>query len=234
MDIVYPLKQFGSRFNDDELRLSLRGVHANLRMDIGRLFIFGYTPQWLVGEHTLIRMEDRGDKAMNLRAKYAAMCDLKTLSDPFLLLDDDHMFLQPTTTVALHAKGPLSALVAQYRATAHGRYLRNCLDVLVARGLPSRNYQIHYPLVMDKAVLRECVALMRKPMVMGSLYGNIRQWPTTEVQADFRLNTPQDWERLRNGHFVSLAPRPDDAVMRWLAQCLPEPSRWEQPVAVAA
>lgn len=233
---MYPLKRGASLLDNAELRLSLRGLY-NLEMPLQTLWIFGDRPAWLHGARH-VPMEDRGDKALNLTAKYRAMVDEPELSDPFLLLDDDHIFLKPTREIALHTMGALWTLARQYRGKTHGRYLQAALEALTQRGLPSRNYQIHYPLLIDKGALRASLELMKRPMVMGSIYGNILQGPTTEVVADFRINTESDYRRLQDSHFVSFAPVVQAHYLSWVQKQLPRPSSWEsapsEPAAAAA
>lgn len=232
IDIVYPIKQGGSRVNDLELRYSLRSVEACLRLPVRNLYIFGFMPGWLHGA-TNIAMRDVGDKANNLRAKYQKMCELEVLSDPFLLLDDDHIFLAPTAEIPLHTRGMLSEHTSQ--SGMYGTYLRNAYQVLLAAKLPTRNYQIHYPMLLAKGILARTVALMTKPMVMASIYGNLLDGPTRELGSDFRVRQPKDFVGLSAGPFLSFPPYLRPEWTKFLAQRFPTASRWEdQPKQVAA
>jgi hypothetical protein len=233
IDLVYPLKAGGSRLNDAELRWSLRSAAQHLQLPIGEVYLFGHRPEWLSGV-IHVPMDDRGDKAENLKAKYRRMCDTVELSDPFLLLDDDHIFLAPTSEIPAHTRGPLAALCREYRGTAHGRYLQAALNALTEQGLPSRNYQIHYPMLIDKATLRRAVALMRRPMVMGSIYGNLVNGPTVEVTKDFRANNDADFRRLVDGPFMSLSPAVRARIpelVKLLDRTFATPSPWERQAA---
>jgi hypothetical protein len=239
LDLVYPLKRGGSRTHplaDEELRYSLRAM-SNLRLegfDAARLVLLGYLPPWLrSGEGHPIRhipMDDKGDKAENLVAKYKRMVDDGEISDPFLLLDDDHVFLKPTTAIPLHTKGELKTLCDEYRGSTHGKYLKNCHDLLTKAGLPTKNYQLHFPLLIHKDILRTVLAMIDRPTVMGSLYGNLIDGETVEVTRDFKLNKPHDYEALKDGPFVSLADGQMRVAMvrKWLAKLLPEKSKWER------
>jgi hypothetical protein len=232
IDLVYPLRQGGSRLHDAELRYSLRSVEENLHMDLGRLFLFGHKPSWLYGA-VHIRMEDTGDKANNLREKYRRMCALDELSDPFLLLDDDHLFLHPTTEVPLYTMGALLDLCNKYAGRVHGRYLSAAYRQLVRKGLPLRNYQIHHSMLIHKEPLRQAIALMTSPMVMGSIYGNIVNGPTVEVERDFRVNRQKDWLALKDGPFVSFSPVLLPEWYAFLKERFPQPTRYEQAESLA-
>lgn len=225
IDIAYPLRSGGSLTGDSELRYSLRSVACFVRLPIGELRIFGYRPPWL-RDAIVERMSDRADKALNLRAKYEAMV-ASDLSDPFLLLDDDHIFLAPTDAIPCHARGTLAAAAAEVKGSRYGRYMTAALDALVRADLPTRNYQIHYPILVAKDTLRQALALMTEPMVMASLYGNIQTGPTTEVGADFKLGLPRDLRKV--GAFVSLMNGSTryPEIRDLLAARLPDSSRWE-------
>jgi hypothetical protein len=234
VDLAYPLREGGRPGNDDlEMRLSLRSIHKHLRLPLsGRVFLYGHRPRWLTENAVHVPMRDPSDKAMNLRAKYEAMVEDERLSDPFLLLDDDHVFLQETTSIAMPvSRQSLERLAAEYGGRTHGTYLRNCLEALRANGLSERNFQLHYPILVRKEVLALAVALMDRPMVMGSLYGNLQTGPRFETDRDFKCNGLNDWRRLRSGPFVSLS----DSGMRrhpirhWVEGLFPERSPWEAP-----
>lgn len=226
MDIVYPIKKGGSKSEDAELRYSLRSLERHLRVDVRDLFIFGYLPSW-VRDAQHIPMEDRRDKAINLREKYRRMCSVGELSNPFLLLDDDHIFLRDTAEVPLHTNGELKDLVRKYIGTTHGRYLSAALRRLVHAKLPARNYQIHYPLLIHKETLASAVSMMRAPMVMGSIYGNLLDGPTVEVAHDFRVNTEEEFQQHSAGPFMSLPPRQRPDWLAFLTDRFQTPSRWE-------
>lgn len=233
IDLVYPIKRGGSKSGDAELRYSLRSVSANLHLELRDLYIVGYQPKWLK-DATNLPMTDTNDKAINLREKYRRMCITAELSDPFLLLDDDHMFLQPVSSIELHSKGMLIDLCKRYAGSIHGRYLRAAYDRLRAEKMPLVNYQIHYPMLIDKKMLRASVAMMNRPMVMGSIYGNLIDGPRTEIKTDYRVNTVAEFESRKEGPFMSLPPLQKPDWLAFLEKRFSEPSRWEAAVEVAA
>ena len=167
MDIAYPVKHGASLMDDLEIFLSLRSVQQNLA-DVGRVFAFGHLPAYLRDvQH--VPMDDGGDKARNLWAKYRAMIE-SDLSDPFLLMDDDIFFLRPVSEHPLYYGGSLPALVEEHKDRAYGRYMAQTLNLLRTHGLPERNFQLHQPLLIDKRTLEmACDIAGDLPCVMGSL-----------------------------------------------------------------
>lgn len=230
IDLAYPLRKGASRLDDLEIRYSLRSIEANLQLEVGRLFLYGHRPDWLRAAE-LVRMQDGIDKALNLQRKYAAMCADDRLSDPFLLLDDDHIFLAPTDDIRLRTCGTLAHHLEIHSGGNYGRNGRNALALLRAHRLPERNYQPHYPMLIHKPILRQVLEIAADaPVLMGSIYGNLApDQPSVEVIKDFKLFHMSEFERLRAGPFVSL----NNNTMRygrvrgWLEGMFSIPGRWE-------
>lgn len=228
LDVVYPLRRKGSTYGDNELRYSLRGIERNMAVDaIGTVWLYGHRPEWVRDiEH--VKMDDYYDKAVNLQRKYEAMMANAALSDPFLLMDDDHFFLAPTTAIPLYARGTLDEH-APRRPGIYGAYMRAAMHALRAAGLPTRNYQIHFPMLIEKARLAKTLAIMTKPMVMASVYGNVGDGPAIETPNDFRVTAENDLHFFIDAPYCSVVDamllRVEAAI---LAKRLPTPSRWER------
>lgn len=231
LSLVFPLKEGGRPDDNIELRWCLRSIEKHLRIPVGEVFVFGHRPRWLSGDVHHIPMRDQGDKAMNLRAKYDRMVNTDAISSPFLLLDDDHIFMAETTEIPLHTWGDFLPFLTQFGKQTQAVYMRAAYDALVARGLPTRNYQVHYPLLIHKPVLAEAVSMMTKPAVMGSIYGNLIGGPSVEITADFKLNTTDDFRRLRASPFISVSDRglARLGVRAFFTAAFPQKSRWEAP-----
>lgn len=248
IDLVYPLQQGASKADDMEIRYSLRSAATNLRVTLRYVHLVGHRPDWLRVKHIPVA-DDTGDKALNLIRKYRAMCDSPEISDPFLLLDDDHMFLAPTDDLRLRAKGSLEELANKLSAKKYGWYLLNALGLLREHGLPERCFQMHYPMLIHKATLRRALDIIGDtPATMGSVYGNLADQEVVEVAEDCRINNVIDYQRLRDAPFVSLgepsvltalhkSPTGPKLVRvhlaRFLAERFPDPSPWEIPGGTA-
>jgi hypothetical protein len=92
MDIMYPLGN-GSKYNDDELRYSLRSVEKHLK-GYDRVFIVGRLPGWLKKETVVhIKVDDVGRKHESIYLKILAAIDAG-ISPVFQFWNDDHFLLQ--------------------------------------------------------------------------------------------------------------------------------------------
>ena len=240
IDLVYPLKRGASQWADNEIRYSLRSVAENLRLPVRDVYLVGDKPGFLDVAH--IPMEDHFEKSIALMQKYRAACESDEVSDPFLLLDDDHIFLRETSEIPLMAGGMLGKLMQRQwfqQRKRYGAYLYNCLVLLRRHKLPERNYQIHYPMLIHKEPMREVLRMAEGVgTVMGSLYGNLVREPTVETPIDFRVNSAKAWDFVKNGPFMSIEERlkhvdAQNGALRiirvepFLRRRFPGPSRWE-------
>src|ERR1035438_10130107 len=91
VDVVYKLGS-GSDNNNDELRYSLRSL-SKFR-DLGKVYIVGYKPDFI--QNVIhIPMEDifKSNKDANLIEKLSAAAKCPDISDCFLNMSDDQIFL---------------------------------------------------------------------------------------------------------------------------------------------
>lgn len=87
MDIFIPL---GGVQNNDyrELRFTLRSIEKHMQ-DIGRLFIAGDIPDWLVGVEHLKVDDIEGDARGSVQKKLLSFCKVEDATEDFLFTHDD-------------------------------------------------------------------------------------------------------------------------------------------------
>lgn len=92
IDVVYPLANV-SRFSNNELKFSLRSLekHVTGYRDI---WVIGNNPSWNNGKIKHIQAFDKGMKAINILEKIRLACLCPEISDTFLYINDDHIFLR--------------------------------------------------------------------------------------------------------------------------------------------
>lgn len=150
IDVVYTVGT-ESRWQDNELRYSLRSVEKNFS-DLGRVWIVGHKPAWLTGVVHL-PMEDvhKHNKDANLIDKILAACRAG-VSEQFVFCSDDQVFLQPIRFADMR---PLhyENLTAKdkWGGGSWWRRMQATRDVLVSRGIsPVRNFDSHCPTPYDR------------------------------------------------------------------------------------
>lgn len=173
MDIVYPI---GKSNNDHrELRYSLRSL--SLLKNVGNVWIIGEKPKWIKNVTHIPRSDDMGDKQLNVIEKIRLACQYKKLSDNFILMNDDFFYLEETE-VKNYICGNLKEKVEDYKEkypySIYTQALNNCRRILKMFELPEKDYEIHYPITINKTKFKE---IFNKLKLTGtsthrSIYGN--------------------------------------------------------------
>lgn len=173
MDIVYPIGKSNNDYR--ELRYSLRSLkYLN---NVGKVWIIGEKPDWIQNVVHIPRTDDMGDKQLNVIEKIKLACQYKKLSDNFILMNDDFFYLEQTEVknyICGQLKEKIEWYEEKYPYSIYTTALKNCRRILKTLGLEQKDYEIHYPIVINKEKWRE---LFHKLKITGSsthrsLYGN--------------------------------------------------------------
>lgn len=159
IDIVYPWKRSGT------WELSRSIMFANLNIEHRLIFVIGDDPKMGSGV-VHIGYVDKSDPNTNIIHKALAACDNPMISDPFLLMSDDHFVLKPVAEWPFAQRGNMKVSRGPY-----GKILANTIAECQKRGLPILNYDCHRPMLIHKAPYKASYAGV-KACVPKSLYGN--------------------------------------------------------------
>jgi hypothetical protein len=175
MDVVYVTRDG----DNPELRYSLRTL---TNVDHDRVWIIGGAPNWInftaVTHHK--RRQD-GSPYSSTRSHIKAACNIAEVSDPFMLWNDDFYAMCEIGVVPLYHRGPMEPLLEKYAnlKTAWGKGLRGTAALMEERGLlaGAMSYDVHLPLVVHKAEMREALRLAKTIDVnaihLRTLYGAV-------------------------------------------------------------
>lgn len=115
-----------------------------------------------------------------MREHIAAACNLKQISDPFMLWNDDFFAMRPVGDIPLYHGGPMHAMVTKVAnaKTPWARGLRATNEFLHDWNFENPlTYDIHLPLIVYKRAMREALRWSRDSGVDGihtrTIYGNI-------------------------------------------------------------
>lgn len=248
VDVVYTLGS-GSRWDDNELRYSLRSLEKYASR-LGRVFVVGHKPEWLAGVvHVPADDVHHCNKDANLIDKI--LLAIKAgCSKRFIFASDDQLLLAPVD---------LSTVPAMYGEDLTGKdewkdgrwwkRLQSTRDYLVSRNLPVLNYDTH---VFQPFDAKEFVRVASEApyadglgFCINTLIHNASK-PTNAVPINGRkLNIDNDtWnlERIRksSGGKMFLGYNDNgltDTLKRFLAERFPDISKYETddiPQAIAA
>jgi hypothetical protein len=238
IDVVYPIGT-GSIWQNNELRFSLRSVEKHLK-NYRNIFIVGRDPRFTQGI-TILQMEDASNynASKNIYEKIMHACICEDLSDDFLFMNDDYFLLQDidATKVPFYYKGTLEEYTKKcvpgntYRDT-----LNNAVASLKRSKLPTKNFDVHAPMIYSKKFFTEILSHCNWKLPYGhaikSTYCNTLSIPGTEMD-DCKINYKLSWEDLN----ALVAPRPffsigDNGITFELKKLLnalyPLPCRYEK------
>ena len=180
IDLVYVLGT-GSNWNNNEIRFSIRSVHQYLE-GFGKIFIVGEKPDFLEGcihiQHPDEFSPENADG--NIIRKVLRACQDPRVSEKFLFMNDDHLFLKETRVAEIPPfhKGDMNSFPQHFYGMNPWRkrlYLTKL--ALEKQGLPTLHYDCHTPVIFEKKKFIEAMSRFDYAsgvgLTMKSLYGNI-------------------------------------------------------------
>ncbi len=233
MDAVYVLGR-GSNWRDLELLYSLRALHAHVA-GIDRIVVVGHRPPWLRDVLHLPGRDPHAQKERNIYEKLLTACRDPRLSTRIMFLNDDHVSMAPTVASELPAyRGRrLLDLARQLPAGNYRLAMENTHRHLQARGLETWNFDVHTPILVDRARFAEVMTGYdwRERFVMKSLYANsvgLAGTPYTDVKLVRAHAMGELVTMLRGRAWWSYGPTGLGANLKGLLAALyPNPSPWE-------
>lgn len=228
MTVVYSLGT-GSVLKNFELRMSLRSVEKYLS-GYSDVWIIGEFPDWLQNCQNKPLADTSKIPDHNIMLKIKAACETAEISDDFLFFNDDHFLLtefQAPTFPYFH-KGSLETYVAKRGKDGYGRRSANTLKFLQDNNLPTKHFDIHTPIIYNKAMFLKHVADLDWPksrdgFIIKSLYANALNIEGIE-QADNKFN----WPPSPNSKVFSTFPHMKASVTRFLMEQFPKMSIYEK------
>lgn len=149
MDSVYIIGQ-GSRWDDNELRYSIRSLVKHFK-GLDKIFIVGHKPKWITNVYHIPAEDKDGTqyKEQNICNKIKAACHVNIVSEDFVLINDDHFFLQDTGNLPNYYDGTIADRLKRNKNSYHIS-LTNTERALSQVDLPTKYFDIHCPIVCNK------------------------------------------------------------------------------------
>lgn len=189
IDLVYVLGT-GSKWKDNEIRFSLRSVEKYLK-GYRNIYVVGECPSFL--QNVIhIPATDEFDPAVNadgnMILKLLKACALPDLSDDFVFMNDDFVFLKPVVASEIKwmHKGDMKDRPDSFWKEQFYRHrLRRTYEVLRDLGETTLQYDYHAPMLMNKHSFREVMERFDFSEGIGltfrSLYGNVMKLPAEHL-----------------------------------------------------
>jgi hypothetical protein len=158
-DIVIPYRR--SKYDDEELRYSLRGIDKYFAHD--RIILVGEKPTWIKNIEFIECEDFPNHRESSIVNKILLACE-NGVSDKFVRWDDDHYILQETEIKYWWKNTTLEW--AEY-PTARGFYKDTIIRTQDRFG-ESNYFDIHTPMIFDRELFKEKMGFIReeKPEVL--------------------------------------------------------------------
>lgn len=225
IDIVYPIGK-GSRWQNNEIRYSLRSVQKHLK-NVGNIWIIGELPQFLQNVNFIHHRDTATVPEENVRIKLLKACDKSEISDRFLFMNDDHFILADADAenYPYYFCSTIREAIKVRGMDNHGVRFQNTLSRLEAKTLPIKNFELHYPIIFEKQAFKDTLGYL-EPKHLGyklrSLYANTLNIQGKEVKDCKSREAP-----LEKAICFSTLPIIAQGVQDWLKKIFPNRSIYE-------
>ncbi len=234
MTIAYILGD-GSKYDNLELRLSLRSVERHLKPE--RVIVCGHDPGFLSKNVEYIPNyppKKENDAAWGIKENLLALCLSENVPDIFLCANDDYFILQPIKSFPYYHKGTIRDAMERIGSGIFYGHLLATAVVLEEKKLPTKHFDGHWPIVYDKQKLLKIINETDWDVPLGptirSLYCNT-YGISGEYADDVKANQPiKDWPAFCAGKSViSVGDESFDSTGRkYLLSLFPDKSIYER------
>lgn len=228
MDVVYVLGS-GSHYNNFELRVSLRSVEKNLT-GIRSIWVVGEKPDWVQNINHIPFPDDISRPSdYNIMRKVTAACEHPQISENFLFINDDHYILQPfnVSDFPYFHEPSLEKYLYKRGNDTYAFRAKNTLRYLQSKNLPTKHFDIHYPIIYNKSLFLEhvtnAVDWTKEAYVIKSMYANTLKIEGVEAK-DYKIGRTLPPEDAR---VISTTPRFRYNVQRFLLWKFKDQSKYE-------
>lgn len=188
IDLVYILGN-GSRWNNNEIRYSLRSVESYFPA-ARQVFVIGDCPEWSQNVIHIKVPDTYENKLMNAREKYMAAATDPRIGKNFVLMNDDFFFIRQTEEIPNYSRGTIAEMMSKH-LSKNGYYYRSLWDTrrrLDAMGIPEAiDFEVHAPMILNKEKLLTVMGMVGtdKAYSLRSCYGNLMNLEPVTVM-DFK------------------------------------------------
>lgn len=172
-DVIYILKYDVEPY---ELRYSLRSIEKNLPH--GDVWFVCGQPFGLIPDRTITMRQKGILKWEKARSSMLKVCSNPHVPDKFWLFNDDFFVLKPVESETPFFGGTLRDHILHIehryndKHTGYTRALRYCESTLNDSDLPTFDYALHVPMLIDKQKMLEALETFPDCPMFRSLYGN--------------------------------------------------------------
>ncbi len=213
VDIVYVLGP-GSKWQDNEIKYSVRSVLKHAK-NYGTIWIVGNAPRCELDAPT--RFVPRTHRQIvghaNVRASLKEIALTQDCSERFIFMNDDFFLTQDMDmdTIPNYSCGVLGARSTNYLKSSPGYWRTICYTwaVLSALAYPTRDYEVHGPMLMEKSKVILALNLegTESTTQIRSVYGNLHGGVVKTI-SDCKIGLKKDPEFTKEKALKIIEGRP--------------------------
>lgn len=225
ISVVYALGS-KSRWQNNEIRFSLRSVEKHLKgfLDV---WVVGERPDFLQNINHIPAIDHHDVPDRNIMEKIKKACEHPEISDPFLFFNDDHYLLADfqANKFPYYYDMPIQEKIDRRGYDGYGQRMQNTMKHLQFNGKPTKNFDVHTPILYRKQEFIDIVTQVdwekKHGFVIKSLYANSLNIEGTYLK-DCKHNYPVDTP------IYSTFPKIPPNIQKFLLQKFDKPSKFEQ------
>ena len=228
-DIVYVLKNDIDDGNYSELRYSLRSLvnfpHRNV-------WFAGGQPERLKPDYSFPIDQKGTTKWEKVCYTLKKICENKEISENFWLFNDDFFVMAPNKQYHAYTDGDLAFRILtledrQRGRTKYSNILRQCLFFLKQNNLPTTNYALHLPMLINKIKALEVLDTYPEIINFKNIYGNyigMEAYYTSDVKYSDNSRSID-----KSSPYLSSMDRSflNGAIGNYIRESFPEKSKYE-------
>lgn len=190
-DIVYFVKESES---NEELRYSLRTL---VNFPHRKVWFYGGCPKGLHPDEHVKVLQDKENKWKNVSTMLNMACSNPDITKNFWLFNDDFFIMNKVLHPVNYFSGDLYKRIVQLEdkhggITEYSAELRKMCEELEALGCTTKNYAVHYPMLINREKALEVLNMTDCPMfrcIYGN-YVNLRAMYTNDCKI---ISTTKEW-----------------------------------------
>lgn len=237
VDVVYPLGN-GSKWDNNEIRYSIRSLQEHI-FQVRDVYIIGELPDFLQNVKHIPFVDEHQFKETRIALKVLEVCNTSLISEDFLFMNDDHFLLAdygPFEFPYFHKESISATAQARRFQDSYRKSLLNTYMALTKNGHLTHNYDVHCPIVYNKARFSQMFELydweVNYGYVVKSMYCNTFKVEGIKTD-DFKLNSPMSVSQLQainnTREFFSIGDKGiNEDLKTYLEILFPEKSQYEK------
>lgn len=237
LDLVYIIGP-GSSCDDMELRYSIRSMAKHLR-GFDRIVLVGHCPTFIKNVYYIPAADSYPtNPARNIYEKILKACADETVSRHFILVSDDYFLMRDFEASALpyyYCEDLADSINQASPLFSYRFHLEVTRSALLTKGLPTKNFNLHFPMIICKdlfpAVMAEYDWTGKVGFISKSLYANTLKIPG-ELHPDIKFKRPMTAAAIRHRttnipFFTTDHNSMNSEMKQFLSSLYPDASKWE-------